>query len=294
MNQERVRSIAIMLHERDLEAESRNYRIWPIAENWRRSGIDVRIVRGPEPCSDADVLVPHIDCSYIHGDYWEVISAHPRVVNGGIRDIRKTVISENLLGEGDQWDGPVIVKTNNNSGGFMDLEFSGRRGPTLVDRLRKRAAWHPLIQPRSLGWTKTLTDYPIFQHQSDVPKAAWKNPNLVIEKFFLPDQNDEGEFVLYLWIVFGERGLGRTLLSSDPFIKNVSSSLGSYENPPAEILAVQKEFGIDYGKIDYILHRGRPVLLDINRTPTVSGDAHSEGYIQQCEVLARGLVDIGR
>lgn len=294
MNQEPVRSIAIMLHERDLEAESRKYRIWPIAENWRRSGIEVRIVRGPESCLDADVLVPHIDCSYIHDEYWEAISAHPRVVNRGIRDIRKTAISENLIGPGDPWEGPVIVKTNNNSGGFMDLEYSGRSGPSLIDRLRKRAAWHPLIQPRSLGWTKTLTDYPIFPHQTEVPKSAWKNPHLVVEKFFKPDQNDSGEFVLYLWIVFGNRGLGRTLLSTDPFIKNVSSNLGSFENPPAEILGVQKEFGIDYGKIDYILHRGRPVLLDINRTPTVSGDAYSEPYVQQCARLAIGVADIGR
>lgn len=283
-----------MLHERDLETESRKYRIWPIVENWRRSGIDVRIVRGPEPCLDADVLVPHIDCSYIHDDYWDVISAHPRVVNGGIRDIRKTSISENLIGPDDPWEGPVIVKTNNNSGGYMDLEHSDRTGPSLFDRLRKRAAWHPLIQPRSLGWTKTLTEYPIFRHPSAVPRSAWKNPHVVVEKFFEPDRNEEGEYVLYLWIVFGNRGLGRTLLSSDLFVKNVSSTLGSFENPPTEILTVQKQFGLDYGKIDYIFHRGRPVLLDINWTPTVSGDAFSEPYVQQCEELAAGLEDIGR
>lgn len=278
-----------MLHERDLEAEQRKYRIWPLAENWRGQGIDVRIVRGPKPCTDSDVLVPHLDCSYTPDPYWDVIQNHPRAVNARVRDIRKTAISANLLHKGDAWDGPVIVKTNNNSGGYMDLEYGNAAPPSKLDTLRKRAAWHPWIQPRSLGWTRTLTKYPIFEHPSDVPGAAWKNPHLVIEKFLLPDCDERGEHVVYLWIVLGHRGIGRTLHSPDRYVKNLSSRLGSFDQPPPEILGVQERFGLDYGKIDYILHMGRPVLLDINRTPTVSGDAFSQAYIHQCAPLAPGI-----
>lgn len=288
-----VRSIAIMLHERDHEAERRNYRIWPLAENWRRQGIDVRIVRGPRPCSDADVLVPHLDCSYIPDPYWEVIQHHPRTVNGCIRDIRKTAISANLLHQGDEWDGPVIVKTNNNSGGYMDLRFGGDTPPSLWDEILKRAAWHPWIAPRSLGWTRTLTKYPILGHPSEVPKGAWRNPHLVVEKFFLPDRDERGDHVLYLLIVMGDRMIGRSLHSADPYVKSATSRLESSGVPPREIVAHQQKVGLDYGKIDYIMHHGEPILLDINRTPTVSGDAFSEKYVRQCGPLADGVRAIG-
>lgn len=288
-----VRTIAIMLHERDREAIKRRYRIWPIAENWRRAGKDVRVVYGPEPCLDADVLVPHIDCSYISDPYWEVIRGHPRALNLGIRDIRKRAISSFLIGRDDPYEGPVIVKTNNNSGGYRDLEFGGPRGPSVLDRLRKRLSWHPLIEPRSLGWTRTLTKYPIFEHRSQVPKGAWRNPHIVVEKFFEPDQNEKGEYVLYLWIVLGDRGIGRTLCSSNRYVKNSSSKLGSYDRPPVEILEAQSRLGIDYAKIDFVLYKGRPVLLDINRTPSVSGDAFSKTYIEQCSPLAEGIDSFG-
>ncbi len=278
-----------MLHERDTRGESRHYRIWPIAENWRRRGIDVKVVHGPHPCDDADVLVPHLDCSYTPDEYWDVIQGHPRVVNGKIRDIRKTVVSSHLVGQSDPWDGPVIVKTNNNSGGFMDLEYGNSKPPSFLDGLRKRAAWHPWIQPRSLGWAHTLTKYPIFEHLSEVPASVWSNRHLVVEKFFLPDRDDRGEYVVYLWIVFGDRGIGRTLHSPDPYVKNASSRLGSFDRPPDSILGVQSRYGLDYGKIDYVMHKGEPVLLDLNRTPAVSGDAFSEDYVSQCAPLAEGI-----
>jgi hypothetical protein len=283
-----------MLHERDRDALSRHYRIWPIAENWRRSGIKVRLVYGPHSCTDCDVLFPHIDCSYITDEYWDVISSHRHAINAGVRDIRKTVVSRFLVERNDPYDGPVIVKTNNNSGGFMDLEFGQAGGPSRIDSLRKRLAWHPLIQPRSLGWTQTLTKYFRFDHISHVPKGAWNNPHLVVERFFEPDRNENNEHVLYLWIVLGNQGIGRTLLSADPFIKNSTGTLGWFERPPPEILEAKQSFGVDYGKIDYVMCNGEPVLLDINKTPSVSGNAHSNKYTEQCKHLAYGISSIFR
>ena len=282
-----------MLHERDLDAEKRKYRIWPLAENWRRSGIDVRVVHGPHPCTDSDVLVPHLDCSYIEEPYWRVIQNHPRAVNARVRDICKTVISSNLLTRDDPWEGPVIVKTRNNSGGYMDLRFGKPKPPGIVDDFLKRAAWHPWIAPRSLGWTRTLTKYPIFSHLRDVPRSAWRNRHLVIERFFTPDRDEKGDFALYLWIVLGDRGIGRSLHSSDPYVKSASSRLESYQSPPPIILDAQTSLGLDYGKIDYIFHRGEAILLDVNWTPSVSGDAFSEAYVTQCRPLADGLKAIG-
>ena len=37
--------------------------------------------------------------------------------------------------------------------------------------------------------------------------------------------------------------------------------------PHPEVLEIRRTLGFDYGKFDYVLHDGRVVLLDINKTP---------------------------
>ncbi|MBT5901384.1 MAG: hypothetical protein HOH58_04670 [Opitutaceae bacterium] len=287
-----TKSIAIMLHERDRRGPNENYRIWPIAENWRRAGIEVQVVHGPKPCLDADVLVPHIDCTIVPDAYWEVIQQHPRVVNARLRDISKTAFSEHLVSVDDAYAGAVIVKTNRNSGGFKDLDFGQTRPQSLGDQLRKRLAWHPWLAKRSLGWAHTLKQYPIFEHIAQVPTGVWDNPHLVVEKFFTPDCDAQGDHVLHLWIVMGDASLGLTLHSPDPLVKSANARLGTFEQPPPEILAAQERLGCDYAKIDYILHKGRPILLDINRTPTLSNNAFTQHYINQTKDLAQGIASI--
>jgi hypothetical protein len=47
------------------------------------------------------------------------------------------------------------------------------------------------------------------------------------------------------------------------------------EEVPAELLQIRKAWQVDFGKFDYVLHDGKPVLLDINKTPTISGSRAS-------------------
>jgi len=292
MKSDLPRSIAIMFHERDTHADREVYRIWPIAENWRRLGIDVRIVHGPDPCLDADVLVPHLDCTIIPEPYWQAIQAHPRAVNARLKDISKTRISEHLLSPASAYDGPVIVKTNRNSGGFKDLHFGREHPQTLGEMIGKRLAWHPWLHRFCWGWTQTLRPYPIYPHLSRVPPAIWRNPHLVVEKFFTPDQDEAGHYVLYMWIKFGNSSVSRTLLSNDLVAKSENSAGGTFESVPLSIQDTVNELGCDYGKIDFIFHGGKPVLLDINRTPSLPRGTTKEMYLQQTEGLARGIADI--
>jgi hypothetical protein len=44
----------------------------------------------------------------------------------------------------------------------------------------------------------------------------------------------------------------------------------------------------DYGKFDYTMVEGRPVLFDANRTPTF-GDFPKERYMPLAQSLARGI-----
>ncbi|MEO0631007.1 MAG: hypothetical protein AAFY46_09815, partial [Planctomycetota bacterium] len=186
---EPIDRVALLVHRRDRHPEARKYRIWAMAEAWKRLGLECRLVRHPDEIDEAELLVPHVDCSYVPDEYWRVIRAHPRAINRKLRDIRKRSISPYLLSRGDDWNGPVIVKTDLNSGGYMDLRFGERREPAAVAEIRKRLAWHPMLKRRCLGWTRTLVDYPIFDHLSKVPNSAWRNPFIVVERFFEPDRD---------------------------------------------------------------------------------------------------------
>lgn len=282
-----IRSVAVLFHERDRGALSSNFRIWPLVANWREAGIRVELVYGVDRPIEADLLIPHIDLSYIPDEYWNVIQRHPNAVNRAVRDIRKTRISANLLSRGDAWDGPVVVKTVGNCGGYPDVWFGPRRRPSLWSRARTRAGRVPWIERRSLGWARTLTKYPVFGSISDVPRAVWSNRHLVVERFF-PEPCDGG-FAMRMWIVFGDRSLGRILVSQDPIVKSGSARLGEVGEPPQEIKEARARLGLDYGKMDYVIHNGRGILIDVNTTPTVSGDAHSEEYKRLSADLAMGI-----
>ena len=36
---------------------------------------------------------------------------------------------------------------------------------------------------------------------------------------------------------------------------------------PDELRALRRQLGFDYGKFDFVMHEGRAVLLDANKTP---------------------------
>jgi hypothetical protein len=331
-----IRSIAILLHERDHGAIHANYRIWSIAENWKRRGVRVDVLLGPPPSGniDADLLVPHIDLSYVPDHLWRVIEAHPRAINKGRRDIRKRTISPNLVardgtardpisGSREVYPGPVIVKTNNNCGGWGDDVHDRSLLARVRRRLIAKARKHPTYESRYEPWlwpvVRTLRQYPIFDSVREVPRGVWLNPHLVVEKY-LPERAGEGPvgeplYVMRMWIVLGERALGRTLTSPDPYVKGPRSVLAEMPEAPPEVRAWARGptldgshcLHLDYGKIDYLMHApgetsgagsslagfaaraARPILIDVNTTPTVSGDARSEHYIAQNAKLAEGI-----
>ena len=289
-SQERIKSVAVLLHPLQHDAEAMHYRIWPIVANWRAMGVRVDVVRGiagnERVLREADVIVPHVDCSRVPDAIWEFLQQHPRVTNGRVRDIRKSVVSAQLVKRGDGWDGPVIVKTAGNCGGLPDYRFARLGGPTAWERMRHRVTFHAAREPKLMRWAKELTRYYLFDRASDVPAGVWLNDGLVVEKF-LPERDAARNFVMRMWIVMGDAGVGRILRGSDPYVKNVNAALEEFSTPPAEVEAWRRDFGLDYGKIDFVMHEGRAVIIDANTTPTVSGDAWSEKYVRQCEPLAR-------
>jgi hypothetical protein len=84
----------------------------------------------------ADILLIHVDLSVVPDEYLEFASRYPIALNKAAKDIRKSLISLNLVRAGDSYSGKVIVKTDLNYGGSPERIM--RRNPSLWRRLSPR------------------------------------------------------------------------------------------------------------------------------------------------------------
>jgi hypothetical protein len=115
-----------------VSAGPRNYLVHHLAELWRRDGLEVVYLYGTDRFVPADLVLVHVDLSVVPAEYPEFAAQYPVVLNGRICDIRKTATSRYLVQPGDDWDGPVIVKSNLNCGGYPEY----RSSLTGIRRLR--------------------------------------------------------------------------------------------------------------------------------------------------------------
>ncbi len=93
------------------------------------------------------------------------------------------------------------------------------------------------------------------------------------------------------WVFFGSKGYTYRLFSKDGMVK--VGSITDYEilgDPPKELEAFRAEKGFDFGKFDYVQVDGRPILLDINKTPTIASIKNNPDT-PRMKHLAAGLYD---
>jgi hypothetical protein len=114
----------------------------------------------------------------------------------------------------------------------------------------------------------------------------------VVEKF-RPERNENGEFVLRVWIFFGDRGIYYQCISEEPIIKSHNTirrqDLDVNTIPP-ELAEIRAQLGFDYGKFDFGLTEGELVLYDVNRTPGSSRGGTSTPRAEQNILnLSKGL-----
>jgi len=264
-----LKKVAVLLHEDDPYPKHAYHMIWELRTLWEEEGIEVEVVKGVEREVEADLIFPHIDLTVIPDPYLEYLARYPYVVNRGVRDISKRTLSEDLVQPGVPYPGPVIVKTNHNCGGKREQRFQrsalgrGRLGP-LRSALHRFAARNAR---RSLRTTKTLEsdDYPIFPSIDHVPPGVFENEALVVERF-LPER--EGDlYCLRVYVFLGDRHVSKRCKSTERIVKSSSIVSTDLVPVPDEIAAARHRLGFDYGKFDYVIHEGRVVLLDANRTP---------------------------
>jgi hypothetical protein len=244
--------VAVLFHARERRLDPALYLVHHLARLWREDGLEVVDLYGTDRFVPADLVLVHVDLSVVPEPYLEFAAHYPIVLNGRVCDIRKTVTSRYLVRPGDDWDGPVIVKTDLNCGGY----------PGSLTGLRRLRAVRAVA--RRLGAAATWHDYRIFERLADVPAPLVENPDLVLERF-LPDIED-GLYRTHMYLFLGDGERCSRLGSPEPVFKADTSTTACAVEPHAEARAWREEIGLDYGKIDYIVREGEVILLDANKT----------------------------
>jgi hypothetical protein len=233
-----------------------------LIRHWENRGHSLTI--GPAFTEGADAHVLHIDRTFVTAADLPPDPGTARVVNWNVRDISKKTITAIPVRPGDDWDGPVIVKTNLNHYGAP--ENDGTR-LTRAQSNRQKMAEYSWRSARRLP----RRGYPVLPARRYVPSWVWDDASLVVERF-MPER-DGDLYCLRGWMFFGSRSYSWRIRATDPLVKTASRVDHSYlTEVPDELLALRRRHGFDFGKFDYVVHDGRAIVLDVNKTPTFVGD----------------------
>ncbi len=257
-----------------------NYLIAKLAWNWKRAGF--RITTGPvsEIASDVNLAILHIDRTKICSTQVPVNPARKPFLNSHVLDISKHLFSKLRVLPKDPWEGAVIIKSDLNC--FGAPEWKSQPHGFLEGKRRKfaRKFWR-------LARMLPPGQYPVLPNLSAVPGWVWEHPELIVERF-IPER-DHHRYCIRSWVFFGKQSYTFRLFSKEKVVK--MSSITSHEfleEPPAELEASRKTYGLDFGKFDYVEVDGTPILLDINKTPTSSAEPDTP----RLRRLADGLAEM--
>ena len=263
-NRMKKRRIAILMHQSDSENTVRRYLINLFKKYWQQDGHEVFYLFGTDRFAPADLIFVHVDLSEVPKSYLEFARQYPVAVNGKIRNIKKSTFSQNLLHAKDQWDGPVIVKTEKNAAGVPERwrgNYLKKIQNKLLSAFNIDHSDLKLFSPR----IKSPYDYPVYNHISEVPRHYFYHPGLIVQKF-TPERED-GYYCLRYMSFLGDRITCSRLKSRNPIVTGASTDVVEHSvNPHSEILAMREKLNFDYGKFDYVVVNGNPLLLDTNKT----------------------------
>jgi len=285
--------IAIVTHRR-ARLDRRLYWLQAISGCWVERGFRVSVIDDPKTRVAADLAILHVNLTTVPQEYLACVRRCAVTVNGAVTDISKRAISANLLRREDRYDGPVIVKTDRNCGGNPEAQFAEtgwkarKRGDILrsaLDLLQEKRV--RARRRRRHGSPRAFLDYPVFASMAEVPEAVWTDRDLVVERF-LPERAG-GRYCVRTWLFFGDQDRHAMFYSNDPVIK--SNNIVGYERlaeAPEELQQIRRNLKFDFGKFDYTMVNGRPVLFDANRTPGI-GHFSKERYLPIAQSLAGGI-----
>ncbi len=257
------KKIGVLFHEKDRDRVE-FYVISSLAEYWREEGYEVIFIFGVNQYYPVDLILVHVDLSIVPDEYLEFAHRYPIVLNGYVRDIRKSTFSQNLVQPGDSYTGKVIVKTDLNYAGRPEQIAPPSRTPFqsgilkwLTSRLHSEPEHH-------LPHFESPHDYQVYETLHDVPEIFFTSNQFVVEKF-LPEMEDDLFFVRYLGFL-GDRTNAVRLGGKSPIVNGQTQIVREIIEPHPEIVGLRRKLKFDFGKFDYVLHDGQPILFDTNKT----------------------------
>lgn len=282
---DRRATIAILTHaDQGLVGDTTLARI--AGEHWSPAGHRVVVHRGLGSAPPADLAILHIGFTVIPEPYLALAAGYPRAVNGGLVDTLKRRICTDLLRPDDAYDGPVIVKTNLNHGGKPEWRQRVRQADLPAKLCLKLQECLPARWFGRLQGNK----YPVLPRKRDVPDWIWRSPDLVVQP--LHSERRGEYYALHQWYFLGDRDCVSTFLGREPVVKlaNVVERLPLHADVPEAMRRRRAELKFDYGKFDFVIVDGKPVLLDANSTPN-EGDRWPTPprVFAICGALAEGL-----
>lgn len=266
------KKIAVLFHEKDNQRSAERFVIHGLAEHWRADGHQVDYLWGTRHFRAADLILVHVDLSVVPDHYLEFASRYPIVLNGKVRDIRKSSYSKQLLQKGDTYDGPVFVKSDLNFAGGPERKINPSISQMLSSAISKISS-----KPRM----RKASDYRVFNSLLEVPKEYFSMPDVVIEKF-LPEREGD-HYVIRNYQFMGDRGTATKVIGSDPMVKSRTEIESLEIDPDPEIIAIRHQMNFDYGKFDYVVRDGKVVLFDANKTT----GAHTKGISPQLQAMRK-------
>jgi hypothetical protein len=250
------------------------YMAYAFAERWAAKGHRVLYHRGLEAPPAADVAICHVDLTIVPPAYRDLARRYEHVVNAKANDISKRRYSDCILEPGTDWHGPVVVKTDANHFGKMEL---------LLERESRREGVPSHVAPVAV-----LPEYTVYPSVREVPERLWSSPGINVEKC-VPERDERG-YYLRVWTFFGDRERSSRYLSKELLIKSSSYLAREAVAVPDEMRRIRERLGFDYGKFDYVRHDGRYYLLDANRTPASPARFAAQPDVQASyDELAAGL-----
>jgi hypothetical protein len=260
-----------------------HYMLSALMRLWREKGLQVEC---DDTYSDhADVCILHHDKTRLDPSELADAPDGVAVLNGNVLDISKTHISVLQTTVADDWNGPVIVKTDLNHFGCPEDGVAERAGlmSSLCSKVRSR------LSHRSWRLARQLPPglYPVLEGKDDVPGWVWKDERLIVEKF-LPERTDDGLYGVRGWIFFGDREYAYRNLATDPLVKVATTERHEFfSDIPENLRALRDEMKFDYGKFDYVEHDGQAFLLDANKTPSFGHSDPAES--PRVRMLSEGI-----
>ncbi len=274
------RKIVVLLHENTSRYRLRRYMVHYLAQIWQQDGHTVEFVFGTKTYVPADICIVHVDLSVVPEKYIDYANRYPLALNGKIRDIRKSVISQNLVNRDSLYQGPVLVKSDLNYAGWPEKVYAYGAIPNLAEKVARKFGF-------KTNEFSTQYDYKYYHNIDAVPDEVFNNRDLVVEKYF--EEMCEDLYCVNFLKFFGDAYQCVKVFSHQRVVTDACEVKREDIEPHPQIIDIRNEIGIDFGKLDYCVVDNQVKLIDVNKTSGVTRRNHTAAYLMIIRERANGL-----